>query len=92
MSKLMEQTEQKICQSCGMPLIADSDFGLNADGSKNEEYCCYCFPDGAFSKDETLEEMVESCIPFALKAGQYQDEETARQGLLSQLKTLKRWA
>ena len=29
--------EQKICQSCAMP-IDESTFGTEADGSKNQEY------------------------------------------------------
>ena len=36
--------EQKICQSCGMP-IDDSTFGKEADGSKNQDYCHYCYAD-----------------------------------------------
>ncbi len=83
---------QAICQSCGMPLLCESDFGTNADKSKNEEYCHYCFQNGAFSKDETLEEMAESCIPFALQAGEYPNQEAARRGLMQGLKKLKRWA
>lgn len=83
---------QAVCQSCGMLLTSEDDHGNNADGSKNAEYCRYCFPNGAFSKDETLEEMVESCIPFALQAGQYPDQASARQGLTQELKKLKRWA
>lgn len=86
------QPEQTICQSCGMPLTSKDDHGNNGDGSKNAEYCRYCFTDGAFSKDETLEEMVESCIPFALQAGRYSDQEAARRGLMRELKNLKRWA
>ena len=31
----------KFCQSCGMP--------MNADGSLNEKYCCYCYQKGAFT-------------------------------------------
>lgn len=55
--------EQKICQSCGMPLT-DEVLGTNADGSKNEEYCIYCFKDGAFTKDCTMDEMIEFCSQF----------------------------
>jgi len=36
----------KKCQACGMPLTKDEEKGTNADGSKNEEYCVYCFKDG----------------------------------------------
>ena len=39
-------TEMKFCQSCGMPL-SEEVLGTNADGSKNEEYCIYCYKDGA---------------------------------------------
>lgn len=87
----MEQ-EKRICQSCGMSLFTEDDFGKNEDGTINKEYCHYCYPNGQFSKDETLEEMVESCIPFSMKAGEYSDESAARVGLMEQLGKLKRWA
>ena len=41
--------EMKFCQSCGMPLT-DEVLGTNADGSKNEDYCMYCYKDGKFCK------------------------------------------
>jgi len=34
--------EQKFCQSCGMPLTEEV-LGTNADGSKNKDYCMYCY-------------------------------------------------
>ena len=37
---------QKICQSCAMPMSDDSLYGTNADGSKNSDYCIYCYKDG----------------------------------------------
>ena len=52
-----------ICQSCGMNMQPEL-FGKNADGSPNSDYCKYCFPDGKFSKDETMEEMIESNLQF----------------------------
>jgi len=52
-----------ICQSCGMPL-SDGLLGTNADGGKNEEYCIYCYKDGAFTGDSTMEQMVEYCSMF----------------------------
>lgn len=53
----------KFCQSCGMPLT-DEICGTNADGSKSEDYCMYCYKDGAFTGDFTMEEMVEYCSMF----------------------------
>ena len=55
--------EQKICQSCGMP-IDDSTYGKEADGSNNEEYCHYCYADGHFTIDCTMDEMIEHNLKF----------------------------
>ena len=44
------EKELKFCQSCGMPLSPEV-LGTNADGSKNEEYCMYCYKDGKFLQD-----------------------------------------
>ena len=44
-----------ICQSYCLPMTEKKFFGENADDSKNEEYC---YPNEAFSKDETMEQMI----------------------------------
>jgi hypothetical protein len=81
------------CQSCGMPMTEESHFGKNTDGSKNEDYCCHCYPAGAFTNpNETMDEMIESCIPFMVEDGVHaKDEESARALLTEFLPTLKRW-
>lgn len=49
----MEEMEgMVICQSCSMPLAKDDEKGTNADGSKSEEYCIYCFVNGEFTKPD----------------------------------------
>ncbi|MDR2897495.1 MAG: zinc ribbon domain-containing protein [Spirochaetaceae bacterium] len=53
-------TEQKFCQSCGMPLETVGVIGTNADQSKNEDYCFYCFKDGAFTQDVTMESIIRN--------------------------------
>ena len=58
----MEQ-EMKFCQSCGMPLN-DENRGTNADGSKNDDYCMYCYQNGKFTNDCTMDEMIEFCAQF----------------------------
>ena len=80
------------CQSCGMPMSEAGHYGKNADGSKNEEYCCHCYPAGEFANpNETLEEMIENCIPFIVEGGVCPDNESARKMLAEFLPTLKRW-
>lgn len=55
---------KKFCQSCGMPMKKDPEKGgTNADGSKSEKYCSYCYENGAFFQpDMTVKEMQAFCI------------------------------
>ena len=39
-------SENLMCQSCGMSLQKGEDFGMNTDGTKSGEYCHFCFKDG----------------------------------------------
>ena len=86
----MENT--KNCQSCAMPMASEELYGKNSDGSKNEDYCCYCFVNGAFDNPgETLEGMIEACIPFLVEDGTCPDADSARKLLQEILPPLKRW-
>jgi len=88
----MENTMEKFCQSCAMPLTKPEDFGTEAGGVPSEDYCVYCRKDGKFEGDCTMEEMVEGCIPFCLEAGVYPDADAARAGMMAFFPQLKRWA
>lgn len=80
-----------ICQSCAMPMESVEMRGNNLDGSKSEDYCKYCYPNGNFNKpDETFEEMVMTCIPFLVEKGM--EEKEAKDYLIQALKPLKRWS
>lgn len=47
------------CQSCSMPLDEPELRGSEKDGSPSEEYCKYCYTNGAFTNPGlTLEEMI----------------------------------
>ncbi len=49
---------KQFCQSCSMPLDKEELLGTEKDGSKNQEYCSYCYQNGAFiSPNMTLDEM-----------------------------------
>ncbi|MBQ6167421.1 MAG: zinc ribbon domain-containing protein [Muribaculaceae bacterium] len=54
----------QFCQSCGMPLTSADDCGTNTDGSTNYDYCKYCYQDGKFLQDCTMDEMIEHCAQF----------------------------
>lgn len=84
-----------LCQSCGMALVQDSDKGTEADGRKSEEYCAFCFQNGAFTEDITVEELIEHNLEdldqWNKSAGLHLTEQEAREQLREFLPTLKRW-
>jgi hypothetical protein len=60
----------KNCQSCGIPFNKDPQgSGTNADGSKSEKYCSYCYQNGAFSFNGTVSEMQEFCKGKMIEGG-----------------------
>lgn len=84
--------KEKFCECCGMPLGADAEmYGSNSDGSKSADYCKYCFENGAFTSDCTMEEMIEFCIPHMIAAHPAMTEEEARNMMNKFFPTLKRW-
>ena len=88
------ENEMKFCQSCGMPLTEEI-LGTEADGSKNQEYCIYCYKDGAFTGDFTMEEMVDFCSQFVdeynKNTGQNLSREEYKAVLRQFYPSLKRW-
>lgn len=87
----MDIKDMKICQSCGMPMQEESQFGTDADGTKNEMYCCYCYKEGGFTRECTMEEMAEFCAPFEVEGGRARTKEEAKAMLMQYLATLGRW-
>lgn len=61
----IEIMDNKIrCQSCGMPLSKDfGNPGTTADNSNTEDFCIFCFKNGAFTNPiQTMDEMIQSSI------------------------------
>lgn len=84
--------QTKFCQSCGMPMgKTDELYGHNSDGSKNQDYCSYCYDNGKFSYDCTMGEMINICTPHMLKNNPTMSEEQAKQLMTQFFPTLKRW-
>lgn len=83
----MENTQ--FCQSCGMPLTEEIK-GTEQTGVKSEDYCSYCYKDGAFTSDSTMEEMIDFCTPMMAKGGNMTEDE-ARKQMQAFFPRLKRW-
>lgn len=82
----------KLCQSCGMPLDKDPNKGgTNADQSKSDKYCSFCYDNGKF-KDEgiSLKEKIEKNIQIAMSKMNI-TENQAREMAESILPKLERW-
>ncbi len=80
----------KICQSCSLPIDSDEYKGTNKDLSLSSEYCKYCYENGEFKDDRTLEEEIENLIPMYIDERDISVEE-ARRILTETLSKLKRW-
>jgi len=79
-----------------MPLTDEKTAGTNADGSLNEDYCAYCYKNGAFTNDFTMNQMIEFCLQFLdqmnEQAGWNLTPEQAREQMRRYFPQLKRWA
>lgn len=61
----------KICQSCGTPIKIN---GTNSDMSENQDYCRYCFENGQFTSNVTMEKMIQHAISIKKELGASTEE------------------
>ena len=87
---LLGSPRQLICQCCGMPLNEDSMISKEPDGLFNEDYCKWCYTDGAFVYSDKSA-LIDFMLGHMPNPGNTPDEERRAQfdGYLSQL---KHWA
>lgn len=83
--------EQKFCQSCGMPMEGQV-YGTEKDGTESPDYCAYCYKNGAFTQDCTMEEMIAFCVPFMVQGNSGMTAEEAQTRMRMFFPLLKRWA
>jgi len=87
--------EQKICQSCGMPLNDPSGKGTNADQTVNTDYCGFCYKDGHFTNDFTMDEMIQHCADMLAEYNAEAKDKLTRDEAVARMNaffpTLKRW-
>lgn len=81
--------ENKICQSCGMPIDTDKLLGTNKDGSINSDYCKYCYIEGEFIDKVSMEEYIEKCSQYGFQAGMTNEE--MKKHCEKLFPNLKRW-
>ncbi|MDV0446936.1 hypothetical protein MsAg5_08040 [Methanosarcinaceae archaeon Ag5] len=83
--------EEKYCQSCGMPMgETDELYGTEKNGGKSKDYCQYCYENGQFTADVSMQEMIDMCAPH-MEANAGMSEEDARKMMQQFFPMLKRW-
>lgn len=85
---LLGAPRKLICQCCGMPLD-DSTISREPDGTFNEDYCKWCYTDGAFvytDKAELLEFLISHL------SNEKFPPEQARAYFEAELPKLKHWS
>ena len=74
-----------------MPLRKPTDFGTNEDGSKNEDYCCYCYQKGEFTDiNITMDQMIDK-VARMMTQMQHISEDHAVEMCVQFIPKLKRW-
>ena len=87
----LEAPQGPFCQSCGMPLVRPEDFGTDAAGFRINDYCHYCYVDGAFkTPDISLQTMIDVCVDAMAQQG-IMPAPQARTLMTEMLPRLKRW-
>ena len=85
----------QFCQSCGMPLTRIEDCGTNADGNTNFDYCQYCYKEGKFLQECTMDEMIDHCSQFVDEVNKQMPKpmtkEEYKQMMRGFFPMLKRW-
>ncbi|MBO7486975.1 MAG: zinc ribbon domain-containing protein [Bacteroidales bacterium] len=78
-----------------MPLTRNEDCGTNADGSINFDYCKFCYADGKFLQDVTMEGMIDHCAQFVDEINKQMPkpmtQEEYKQMMRGFFPMLKRW-
>lgn len=85
--------ERKFCQCCAMPLDRSEDRGTEAGGALSEDYCRYCYQNGAFTApDATMDDIIAFNLKFNEENGHpFGPQEEAEKMMRGWFPTLKRW-
>lgn len=86
-----QQPQGPFCQSCSMPLAKPEDFGTDVRGFRVNDYCHFCYVNGAFvNPGMSMQEMIDLCVDVMTKQG-VMPEADARMLMLQVIPKLKRW-
>ena len=77
-------------------MVRDTDYGNEQNGARCSDYCAYCYKDGAFAEDLTMEEMIQHCSKFLDEFNKHAKDKITLDAAVKQMRehfpNLKRWA
>lgn len=83
---------EKVCQSCGMPMGNTTELcGTEANGSLSTDYCKFCYDNGEFIDDCTMEQMMNMCIDLNVAYNEFLNPQDAAKLVQGFFPSLKRW-
>ncbi|MET0760463.1 MAG: zinc ribbon domain-containing protein [Flavobacterium sp.] len=77
------------CQSCGMPLDKEEAKGTEHNGLKSNEYCKYCYENGAYKNQKMNLEDMKNTVETQMKKMKFAEHTIQR--AVNILPVLKRW-
>ena len=84
---------EKVCQSSGMPMGPTDDlYGTESNGSVSKDYCKFCYENGEFVDDCTMEQMMQVCIDLNVAYNEFLDPIESKKMVEGFFPSLKRWA
>lgn len=77
------------CQSCTMPIDNPEDRGSEKNGTVSQEFCKYCYKDGAFTNPGLSLDEMKKKVESEMRRQRFPD--SLIQKALTALPYLKRW-
>lgn len=78
-----------------MPLSNPEEVGTEKDGTPSADYCIYCYKEGDFTEDITMEECIDKCVQYLSDYNEHAEEkltiDQAKAMMRETFPKLKRW-
>jgi hypothetical protein len=71
--------------------MAGAEYGTEADGTKSTDYCSYCYGEGKFKGDMTMQQMIDFCVKPMVEHTPGMTADKARAMMNEFFPQLKRW-
>ncbi len=79
-----------------MPLTNPEDAGTEKDGTPSVVYCIYCYKEGHFTSEVSMDEMIDHCAGYLVEYNKDAEQELTLEQAKARMREvfpkLKRWS